>query len=84
MTALMNREFNCLIHDLPEFNTKPTATSEHILEVERRIMVIKERSRSIKIKVPFQILQKRIIIELMKFVVMWLNAFSVNSGVSTT
>ena len=81
---MMDRYFNCLIPDFPEINTNPTATSEHLLEIERQIGVIKERARSIRIKLPFQNLPKGIIIELMNFVVMWLNAFPVNSGAPTT
>ena len=65
----MDREFDLLSTDFPETNINPTATSEHVPEIERQIRVIKERARSIMIKLPFHRLPKIIIIELTKFVV---------------
>ena len=43
-TALMEREFDCLIPDFPEIKINSTATSEYVPEIERQIRVIKERA----------------------------------------
>ena len=45
----------------------------------RQIMVTKSRARYIRINIPVKRLPKRIIIELMKFFVVWINAFPVKS-----
>ena len=72
-TALMDREFDCPVPDFPEININPTATSEHVPKIESKIRVIKEREYSIRIKLPFQNLTKRIIIDMMKLLVMCIN-----------
>ena len=83
-TVLMVREFDCMIPYFLSIKINPTATSEHVPEIERQIRVIKERARSIRSKTPFTRTPKRVIIELLKFVVMWLNDLPVKSGVSYT
>ena len=80
----MDREFNFIIPDFPYINTNPTAKSDHVPETERQIRVIKERARSIRIKITFQRLPNRIIVDMMNFWVMWINDFTVKSGVSKT
>ena len=80
----MDQEFDLLIPDFPVLNINPTATIKHVLEIERKIRFIKERARSIHIKTPFKRTPKIIIIELIKFIAMWINTFPVKSGVSTT
>ena len=40
---LMDVEFDKVIPEIPEVNINKSATSEHMLEVERCIRVIKER-----------------------------------------
>jgi hypothetical protein len=34
-TALMDREFKCLMDDTPEVNLNTTAASEHVPDIER-------------------------------------------------
>ena len=84
ITKMMYREFNCLIPDFPEVKINSTSTSEPILEIGRKFRAIKERECSIWTKLKLEILPKRIITAIMKFVVMWFNAFPVKSGVSAT
>jgi hypothetical protein len=83
-TALMDREFECLRSDLPDINLNTTAASEHVPDVERQIRFIKERSRAIRSTLPFKALPGRIIIELVYYATLWLNAFPPSSGVSDT
>ena len=71
-----------MIPDFPGLNMNPTATRKNVPEIERKIRIIKERAQSIRIKILFKRTPNRIIIELLKFVVMWFRAFLVKSGVS--
>ena len=82
--ALMDREFDCLVPNFPGININKTATRKHILDIERRDCVIKERALSIHIKLPYKHIPKRMIIDLPKFEVTWLTIFPVNSGLSDT
>jgi hypothetical protein len=83
-TALMDREFECLCCDLPELNLNTTADSEHVLDVERQIQVLKERPRAIMSTLPFKAIPGGIIIELVYYAAFWLNAFHPSSGVSAS
>jgi hypothetical protein len=73
-TALMDREFECLRDDLRGITLNTTAESEHVPEIERQIRVIKERARAIWITLPFRRVPNRMIVELINFVLLWLNA----------
>jgi hypothetical protein len=74
-TALMDREFEFLRADWPELNLSTTAASKHVPDVERQIRVLKERSRAIRITLPFKAIPGRIIIELVYCATFWLNDF---------
>ena len=80
----MDRELDFLIPDFPEININPIVISENVPEIEIQTRVIKERLRSISIKLPFQRLPEGIIIKMMKFVIMWINTFPVKISASTT
>ncbi|KAI2510113.1 Reverse transcriptase (RNA-dependent DNA polymerase) [Fragilaria crotonensis] len=58
------------------------AAEEHVPEIERHIRTIKERSRSVVGMLPFKQLPARIVIELIHYVVFWLNSFPVQRGIS--
>jgi hypothetical protein len=72
--ALMDREFECLRDNLRGITLNTTAASEHVPEIERQIRVIKERARDIWSTLPFNRVHNRIVVELISFVVLWLNA----------
>ena len=59
-----------------------TAASEHVTDVERKIWVVKERTRGTMATLPFKHVPRRMKIELVYFGVFWLNAFPTKSGVS--
>ena len=73
-----------MIPDFLGLNVNPTATSEYVPYIERKIRVIKERTRSIRIKAPFKRILRQIIIKLLNFVVMWMKNPPVKSGVLPT
>ena len=81
--VLMDNEFEKLQNLVPiVINT--TAAKEHIPEVECKIRLIKERGRGILNILPFNKMPRLMLIELLYHVVLWLNAFPANSGVSET
>jgi hypothetical protein len=53
-TSLVDREIECLRDDIRGVILNTTATSEHVLEIERQIRVAKERARAIRSTLPFQ------------------------------
>jgi hypothetical protein len=79
---LLDNEFESLSPLLPSIVANTTAAREHVAEIERRIRTIKERGRGIKNTLPFKKVPKLVLIELINFVVMWLNAFPSKSGIS--
>jgi hypothetical protein len=83
-TALMDRKFECLRDNLRGITLNTTASSEHVLEIERQIRVIKERACAIWSTLPFTKVPNRIIVELINFDVIWLNAFPPARGISQT
>ena len=56
----------------------------HVAEDERKIRVVKERNRGVVNTLPFTHIPRRMKIEFIYFVTLWLNSFPVKSGVSET
>ena len=83
-TILMDGEFEKIKPFLPNLECNTTAAKEHVGEAERTIRTIKERTRGIIAALPFTYIPRRVKIEFVYFVVLWLNAFPVKSGVSAT
>ncbi len=80
-TMMMDMEFEKLVDLLPNVAINTTAAQEHVEEIERKIRVIKERARGTMNTLPYLQLPRLMIIELMHFCVMWMNAFPVKSGI---
>jgi len=68
---------------MPQVVCNTTAAKEHVSEAERNIWTIKERTRGIIGTLPFEYIPRRLKIEIIYFVVLWLNAFPVKTGVSS-
>jgi len=83
-TVLMDNEFEKLRNLVPILAINTTAAKEHVPEVERKIRLIKERGRGILNTLLFKKMPRLMLIELIYHVVLWLNAFPANSGVSET
>ncbi len=81
-TSMMDMEFEKLKDLLPNIALNTMAAQEQVGEIERKIRVIKERARGTISTLPYEMLPKLIIIELMHFCVMWMNSFPVKLGVS--
>ena len=82
--ALMDGEFVPMRTALLKIGVSlNTASSlEHMPEIERQHRVIKERSRACLHSVPFKMIPKIMIIEMIYNCVLWINAFRPKGGVS--
>ena len=80
---LMDNEFEKVRHHLHETTLNIPAAGEHVAEIERRIRVIKERSRGIINTLPYLHFPQIMMINLLHFIVMWLNNFPSNTGISS-
>jgi hypothetical protein len=85
-TALMDREFECMRDELLThgMNLNTMTASEHVPDVERQIIVLKERARALRSTLLFKIIPGWMIIEMLANVVLWINAFTPSRGVSKT
>ena len=68
--------------DMGLVNVNTTATREHGAEIERGICLLKERSRCVVKSIPFQYLHEQIVIQLVCFVTMFVNAIPTAEGIS--
>eukprot|EP00804_Cyclotella_cryptica_P029617 CCRYP_019027-RA/>CCRYP_019027-RA protein AED:0.33 eAED:-0.47 QI:0/-1/0/1/-1/1/1/0/210 len=83
-TALMDREFESVRATCPQLPINTTAANEHVPEIERTVWTVKDRAQGVYNTLPFfEGLPKLMTIELIHFIVLWLNAFPVESGIST-
>ncbi|KAL7480380.1 hypothetical protein ACHAW6_006074, partial [Cyclotella cf. meneghiniana] len=83
-TALMDREFESVKTTCPQLPINTTAANEHVPEIERTVRTVKDRARGVYNTLPFTCgLPRLMTIELIHFIVLWLNAFPVKSGIST-
>jgi hypothetical protein len=78
----MDGEFEKLKPLMPSIECNTTAAKEHVSEAERTIRMLKERVRGLLNTLPFENLPRRMKIEFIYFMVLWMNAFPVKSGVS--
>ena len=83
-SILMDGEFEKLKPLMSSVECNTTAAKEHVSEVERTIRTLKERMRGLVATLPFERLPRRMKIEFIYFMVLWMNAFPVKSGISKT
>ncbi len=81
-TILMDGEFKKIKPLLPTLECNTTAAKEHVSEVERMIRTLKERTRGLLATLLSLHVPKRMKIEFVYFIVLWLNAFPVNTRIS--
>jgi hypothetical protein len=73
-----------LLYELPGAPTlNLTSANEHEPNIERRIRVVKERTRAVRHSVPFTAIPMKMITHMVFFVVKMLNYFPAKGGVST-
>ena len=81
-TILMDNELE-KVRDQVNATLNTPAAVEHIVKIERRICVIKERCRGIICTLPYAQIPRIMLIYLLHHVVMWLNNFPAANGIST-
>jgi len=81
---LVDQEFSKLELSFKLIEINTTAARKHIGEIEQSICAIKERGRSISTVLPYTVLPKQVVIHLICYVVMFLNAMSTKTGISDT
>ncbi len=81
-TILMDGEFKKVEAEMPNLVCNTTAAKDHVSKAKHSIHTLKERMRGIVCMLPFQYILQQFKIEFVYFVVMWLNAFPVKTGIS--
>ncbi len=80
----MDGEFEKIKPLLPTVGCNTTAAKEHVSEAECTIRTLKEQTRGLLATLPFSHMPRRMKIKFVYFIVLWLNAFPVKSGISAT
>ena len=83
-TILMDGEFKKMKDLVPRLECNTTAAKEHISEAEGGIHLINERARGLITTLPFEHIPRQMKIKFIYFCILWLNAFPVKSGISST
>jgi hypothetical protein len=83
-TILMDGEFEKIKGLLHNVECNTTAAKEHVSKAKQMICTIKERTRGLLATLPFEHIPRRMKIEFIHLIVLWLNAFPVKSGIFST
>jgi hypothetical protein len=83
-TILMEGEFENIKPLMPTIECNMTAVKEHVSEAERTIKTVKEQMRGLLVMLPFAHIPRRMKIEFVYFMVLWMNAFPVKLGILET
>ena len=84
-TALLDIEFEPVKEPLlNKVVVNTSAAKEHVAEIERCIRTMKEKCRCTVFTLPFTVLPKLVVINIVYHKVMWANAFPNKKGVSKT
>ena len=75
--ALLNGEFVPLCTDLLTLGINPNfaTRNEHVPKIERQHRVIKERARACRHSLPFKVLPRLMLVEMVNNCALWLNMF---------
>ncbi len=69
---------------MPTVECNTTAAKEHVSEAKRTIRTVKEQTQGLLATLPFAHIPRRMKIEFVYFMVLWMNAFPVKSRISQT
>jgi hypothetical protein len=83
-SILLDGEFEKVKGLMPTVECNTTAAKDHVSKAECSIKTVKERMRGIMTTLPFTHIPWRMKIEFVYFTVLWLNAFLVKMGISST
>jgi hypothetical protein len=79
----MDGKFEKIEPLMPTLECNTTAAKEHVSKAEWRICTLKEWMRGLLATLPFSNLPKWMKIKFVYFMVLWLNAFPVKTGISS-
>ena len=82
-TILMDQEFDKVTDLLPNVEVNTTVAQEQVSEIERMHRTIKEHACGTRAMLSFAHLPKPIVINLIYWICLWLNAFLVPGGISS-
>ena len=82
-TILMDQDFDKVTDLLPNVEVNTTVAHEHVSEIEKMHRTIKEHAWGTRVMLPFAHLPKPIVINLIYWTCLWLNAFLVPGGISS-
>ncbi len=80
-TVLMDEEFEKLKPIMPTIECNTTAAKEHVSKVDHTRRMLKKQVHGLLSVQPFEHIPKRVKIEFVHLIVLWLNAFSVRMGI---
>ncbi len=80
-SILMDEEFEKLKNILPTVECNTTAAKEHMSKAKHSIRTVKERTQGLIGTFPFDNIPRQMKIKFVYFIVLWLNAFPVKTGV---
>ena len=83
-TILMDGKFEKIKDLMPRLECNTTAAKEHVSKAEQGMWTIKKQARGLSTTLPFNNFPRQMKIEFIYFVVLWLHAFPVRSGISMT
>jgi hypothetical protein len=78
----MDGEFEKIKPLMPTVECNTTAAKEHVSKAKQMILTVKEGTRGLLEALPFTHMPKQMKIEFVYFMVLWMNAFPVKSGIS--
>ena len=73
-----------LMDGMPTIECNTTVAKEHVSKAKRTIRKAKERTRGLLVTLPFACIPKQMKIDCVYFMVLWMIAFPVKSGISQT
>ncbi len=79
----MDGGFQKLMHLMPTVECNTTTAKEHVSKAERTIQMVKEEGQGLLTILPFEHIPKKMKIEFVNFIVLWLNSFPVKTGISS-
>ena len=80
--VLMDQKFDKIVDEVPKLEINTTSSLAHVVEIERAIRTVKERSCAVVSYQPYVVLPKQIVIHLVCFDVLWLNNKPNTLGIS--
>ena len=80
--VMMNTKLETYVDNFGNTEVNTTVARAHVGEIERVIRVVKERERCTVMTLPFKSIHKQTVIQIIYFLVMWINSIPNKNGIS--